>query len=335
METDYNSEYFQSRLHDIHSRCESVMKESKKYNILDRFFHFKIETLEIEKEIEDLNLSYDLKKVLVCETIDTVISESLHYIILDIKNCYGLWGKGIDNYLNNDKTTLIDNPVLLGISPFLFEQEEWIKVLSNDVKKSNYKSNDDYYVFTVIMTCLNDTLFRLGLNKFENLKGWQDDYLDASIMPILLWNDNDNFSNIKSKLRDKHIKDLIKDNKKNELNKIILSENLTTKNLAQILIDKLTYRLTYELEPSNQQDIKSFIYSNFRNKSNRQGTIKMFEDIPFIIKNIGAIKYDLLANLIDVNNQKVTNNVVSEILHRNFPQLSFKTIQGHETPIEK
>ncbi|SNB30433.1 hypothetical protein NO004_560093 [Flavobacterium psychrophilum] len=148
-------------------KIEEIIIESKKYNLIDRFYHLNIESNKLYKYINSLEADF-YKKMSYIGYI-TLIQNEIDELIDKIKNCYGIWNPKF--HLETQRTLFLDNPNLLGISPFLFDQEDWRKIILNEIEKLKYIEKHTNPIFWIIDGCLKDTFYRLQINEFSELQG--------------------------------------------------------------------------------------------------------------------------------------------------------------------
>ena len=216
-------------------KIEKVISDSKKYNLIDRFFHFSIEKNELIKYIISLEIVEKTKLELLNHLglLDFQKTE----VIEKIKKCYEI--ESVDFYKNSDRILFINNPNLLGISPFLFEQNTWSEIIIDDIRKSNFKSEDLNQIYNKIECCLNETLERLDKNDFNGLildNKWNKEISSSSDMFSLVVDEIfDLEENPKS--TESIIKNLIKKNIEVQVSKIALYGNFTTGKLIEKIIE--------------------------------------------------------------------------------------------------
>ncbi|WP_186824041.1 hypothetical protein [Flavobacterium psychrophilum] len=148
-------------------KIEEIIIESKKYNLIDRFYHLNIESNKLYKYINSLEADF-YKKMSYIGYI-TLIQNEIDELIDKIKNCYGIWNPKF--HLETQRTLFLDNPNLLGISPFLFNQEDWKKIILNEIEKLKYVEKHTNPISWIIDGCLKDTFYRLQINEFSELQG--------------------------------------------------------------------------------------------------------------------------------------------------------------------
>lgn len=167
---------------------DNIIFDSRKYSLIDRLFHFAIENSILMDYINSLVLS-DEKKLELIHNSFTIYDE-IDTVIDTIKNCYGI--KSIDFHSRSTKILFLDNPSLLGISPFLFTQIEWQNIIVDEIKKLKYKSDDINPIYDIIKNCLDDTFQRLRVDEFRDLRyklysdEWSEDILTANDMFSLI-----------------------------------------------------------------------------------------------------------------------------------------------------
>ncbi|HFG0578090.1 TPA: hypothetical protein ACGFUY_001940 [Flavobacterium psychrophilum] len=145
-------------------KLEKVLQKGKRFNLIDRFYYYSIKERQIKNQILKLNLTEDEYHEFV-SLIFIDFGSREHELKSAIIESYGL--SGIKAYSDTKKATILSNPNLLGISPFLFRinTNEWYDYLKNDIAK--YKNFNIYHIQQIILNCLNDSLGRLDLKHFE------------------------------------------------------------------------------------------------------------------------------------------------------------------------
>ena len=241
-------------------KIDRVIFESRKYNLIDRLFHFYIENKEMSKYVRSLKLDMNVGLELI-NYIGILHAEEIN-IISKIRKCYEI--ESIDSYINSDKVSFVNNLDLLGISPFFFKQEEWTQIIIEDIRRSNYKPTNLSELYVKIETCLNDTLERLGKKDFTDLtafgkwnKNTPSDMFSLLKDDILELDDN-------SKSTENIMKDLIKWHTETQLNKIVLYGNFTTGKLIERIIEMFAKK-SIKLSNENIEYNKRFKRQKFKN----------------------------------------------------------------------
>ena len=300
-------------------KIDRVIFESRKYNLIDRLFHFSIESKEMYKYVRSLKLEINIGLELT-NYIGILHSEGIN-IISKIRKCYEI--ESVDSYVNSDKVSFVNNLDLLGISPFFFEQEVWTEIIIEDIKKWLMEKAP----WLVIETCLNDTLERLGEKDFTNLTyfgKWNK--VEPSDMFTLLEDNifdlDNNPKSIESVMRN-----LIKKESETKT-KISLNGQLTTILLSQKIIAKFN-KEKVELNGINKSDIK-----NFQNYKGKCLVTKEIKNKRFFINNLKHIGLIMI-----VLEEYFNNNDVASVLNKTFPELgevstiknfsSIKLIKGY------
>jgi hypothetical protein len=250
----------QNRFPALFLKFENVFREAKKFNIIDRYFHYEIEIKEMLK-----NLSPQEEKELQIDVFN-VLRNYQYNLIYNIKYCYGLMQ--FQEYLESDKTLIIDNPSLVGISPFLFSQIEWILVLTAEVKKSSSKANNIYNFEKIIYNNLKETLDRLDMEDFGKLQhGWDKNNLSAWEMYNLI--KSEIYVAVRSgKSKEYLIKKLIKKNTVEISARTVLAGNFTTGKLIEKLIEGFGVK-NIKLNNDDINNIKNFVSKNFKNSKGK------------------------------------------------------------------
>lgn len=280
-------------------RIEGIILESRKYNLIDRFFHFSIEKDLLIKHLISSEESQDLKLELLKYV--GIIDSEISILIEKIKKNYGLFS--IVKNENNTQPNLINNPELLGISPLLFNQRTWTEIIIEDIKKSDYKVEHINQLFLIIENCLNETLERLGKKDF-NRKSSVD-------MFTLVVDDICELDN-----NPKSIENIIK-SLKTELNsyRIPLYGKINTSTLNKNIIARFN-KENIELNAITKNDIKNFIGQNFKNSKGKTLKSKELKNKLFFTKNLKHI--GLIMTVLEEN---FTNKDIAYVLHKTFPEL--------------
>ena len=307
-------------------KIEKVISDSKKYNLIDRFFHFSIEKNELIKYIISLEIVEKTKLELLNHLglLDFQKTE----VIEKIKKCYEI--ESVDFYKNSDRILFINNPNLLGISPFLFEQNTWSEIIIDDIRKSNFKSEDLNQIYNKIECCLNETLERLDKNDFNGLildNKWNKEISSSSDMFSLVVDEIfDLEENPKS--TESIIKNLIKKNIEVQVSKIALYGNFTTGKLIEKIIEMFAKK-PIKLSNENIEDIKSFISQNFKNSKGKNLGYKEIKNKSFFNEHLKFIK-SILIDCIKKGNIKCTEKDIARIIHKSLPELGeLKTIENY------
>lgn len=307
-------------------KIEKVISDSKKYNLIDRFFHFSIEKNELIKYVISLEIEEKTKLELLNHLglLDFQKTE----VIEKIKKCYGI--ESVNFYKNSDRILFINNPNLLGISPFLFEQNTWTEIIIDDIRKSNFKSEDLNQLYNKIECCLNETLERLDKNDFNGLildNKWNKEISSSSDMFSLVVDEIfDLEENPKS--TESIIKNLIKKNIEVQVPKIALYGNFTTGKLIEKIIEMFAKK-SIKLSNENIEDLKSFISQNFKNSKGKNLGYKEIKNKPFFNEHLKFIK-SILIDCIKKGNIKCTEKDIARIIHKSLPELGeLKTIENY------
>ena len=307
-------------------KIEKVISDSKKYNLIDRFFHFSIEKNELIKYIISLEIVEKTKLELLNHLglLDFQKTE----VIEKIKKCYEI--ESVDFYKNSDRILFINNPNLLGISPFLFEQNTWSEIIIDDIRKSNFKSEDLNQIYNKIECCLNETLERLDKNDFNGLildNKWNKEISSSTDIFSLVVDDIiDLEENPKS--TESIIKNLIKKNIEVQVSKIALYGNFTTGKLIEKIIEMFAKK-SIKLSNENIEDIKSFISQNFKNSKGKNLGYKEIKNKSFFNEHLKFIK-SILIDCIKKGNIKCTEKDIARIIHKSLPELGeLKTIENY------
>ena len=169
-------------------KVNRIILDSIKYNLIDRFFHFAIENNILMDYINSLTVTDEIKLELIHNSF--LIHNEIESVIEKIKNCYGI--QSTTFHVESERILFLNDPNLLGISPFLFNQNQWIKIIVEEIRKSKHIENDINYIFKIIKDCLNETFERLGVSEFSDLRykfysdEWSEEILTANDMFALI-----------------------------------------------------------------------------------------------------------------------------------------------------
>ena len=146
---------------ELNSKVANIIREGRKYNMIDRFFHYSIEENELKKIINNLDLNENNREALKSDLLSDLYFEE-HNLKGKIKESFGI--SNFEVYAESDKELIISNPNLLGISPFLFDESDWIRFIKNDIHKC--KNINFHYIESIVMSSLTDVLNRLEQDYF-------------------------------------------------------------------------------------------------------------------------------------------------------------------------
>lgn len=252
MESKITETTLRNNYPQIFKKIDKIIFESRKYNLIDRFYHFAIENDKLQKRINSLVTDDETKALFICYTF--LISDEQELLIKKIRDCYGL--NNIQFHIDSQRVLFLDNPDLLGISPFLFNQKEWEKIILNEVEKFKHEEEHLNSIFYIIKNCLDETFLRLGVENFNDLiynyyndNDWDEKIKTSSDIFTLIVDDiieyNDKLESIKAE--EKKEKDFLKFEIKNKtlINRITMNYNFE-------LIDKV-FEKYFELTiPANR-----------------------------------------------------------------------------------
>lgn len=313
---------FKEKYFKILFEVESVVQDGKKYNIIDRFFHYSIEETRMIKDIDTQNLIEEYKNDILKE-INSVFNELKINLIYKIKYCFGL--HSFSSYLNSSKTVIFDNPSLLGISPFIFDQIEWEYIIVNEIKKSGYDIASLYNIEKMIINNLEEALFRLNKEEFVCLLGWDIKRVSTENLFSLIRTRM--FETVKkSKSPELVIKEIIKKNTVVNSSRIVLTGNFTTGKLIDKIIEGFGSK---DIKLSNDEInyIKSFVSQNFKNS---KGKNLGFQEIKN--KTFFNLHKRLLKNILVTNRKSLRceQKDISRIINNTLPELGeLKTIENY------
>lgn len=326
MENKVSEQELRTKFPILFEKIERVIFESRKYNLIDRFFHFYIEKNEILKYV--ISLKLDINTGLDLINYIGLLDLEIGLLIEKIKKSYGIIS--VEFYKKSKKKLFIENPDLLGISPFLFEQEEWGEFIIDDIRKSSYEVDDINHLYNRIENCLNETLERLDKKDFNSVTfryKWNKEVSTPSGISALVVDDiYDLDKNPKS--TENIIKNLIKKNSETQLSKIVLYGNFTTGKLIETMIEKFGKK-SIKLSNDNIEDIKSFVGQNFKNSKGKNLGYKEIKSKSFFNEHIKLIKIILIDN-VKKENIKCTEKDIARIINKTLPELGeLKTIENY------
>lgn len=326
MENKVSEQELRTKFPIFFEKIERVIFESRKYNLIDRFFHFYIEKNEILKYV--ISLKLDINTGLDLINYIGLLDLEIGLLIEKIKKSYGIIS--VEFYKKSKKKLFIENPDLLGISPFLFEQEEWGEFIIDDIRKSSYEVDDINHLYNRIENCLNETLERLDKKDFNSVTfryKWNKEVSTPSGISALVVDDiYDLDKNPKS--TENIIKNLIKKNSETQLSKIVLYGNFTTGKLIETMIEKFGKK-SIKLSNDNIEDIKSFVGQNFKNSKGKNLGYKEIKSKSFFNEHIKLIKIILIDN-VKKEHIKCTEKDIARIINKTLPELGeLKTIENY------
>lgn len=303
----------------LYSKLDKVVFESRKYNLIDRFFHFAIEKEEMQREI----LNQKVEENVYSEIMGLLELEK-DLILTDIEYCFGF--HSFTNYLKSDKTIFIENPSLLGISPFLFSQTEWIYLIQSEIEKSRFKTNDLYNIELMIINNLQETLFRLNKKHF-NLSRWDEG--DFEPLDIFLFVRDKIFETAKnSKSINQDFLKIVQDNSLKNSSRIVLTGNFNIGKLKSIIIERFG-KESIKLNKDDLLNINGFISQNFKNAVGKSMQFNDITSISFFSKHIKLIKKILIEN-VKKGNIICTEKDIARIINNSLPALGeLKTIENY------
>ena len=329
MENKVSEQELRTKFPIFFEKIEWVIFESRKYNLIDRFFHFYIEKNEILKYV--ISLKLDINTGLDLVNYIGLLDLEIGLLIEKIKKSYGI--ESVEFYKKTNKKIFIDNPDLLGISPFFFGQEEWGEIIIDDIRKSSYEVDDINHLYNMIENCLNETLERLDKKDFNSItrgKWGKEVSTPSDISTLVIDGICDLDNNPKS--TENIMKNLIKKESETKT-KISLNGQLTTILLSQKIIAKFN-KEKVELNGINKSDIKNFVSQNFQNYKGRCLVTKEIKNKRFFINNLKHIGLIMI-----VLEEYFNNNDVARALNKTFPELgevstiknfsSIKLIKGY------
>lgn len=302
-------------------KLEKIFKKGMKYNMIDRFFYFLKEEKKLKKIINSTPEFGYWEEPFKHEFLRE-LKFKIETLKEDIKKSFGI--SHYTAYVNSEKTMIIDNPYLLGISPLLFEHNEWKNIIINDVSKRNF--NSIYDIETILMASLREALYRLEINEFlvneenKNTTNYSTNALFSLIADDIfeIIEDSKNIQNIENESGQK------KETKQDT--RISLKGYMNTGKL----ITKITEgfgKKGINLSEDERTNIQRFVSQNFKNSAGKQHIKMEISNRNFLITNIKLIKSVLLANKEQIN---CNNLEISRLIKNTFPEyLGLKTIENY------
>lgn len=301
---------------------ENIVRDGRKYNLIDRFFHYSIEEIKMLENIDKQDLTKNIKNDILKE-IENIFSELRINLINKIKYCFGL--HSFSSYLNNRKTTIFDNPSLLGISPFLFDQFEWECVIINEIKKSGYSITNLYNVEKMITNNLEEALFRLDKEEFVCLYGWNKKSMSANELFYLIRSRMFETAR-KSKSPELVVKELIKKHTVINAQKISLTGNFNEGKLINKIFEGFGVK-NIKLSNDEKNDIRAFVSQNFKNSAG-----KSLKHREIINKSFFNLHIKLFKNILIANRKalRCERKDIARIINKTLPELGeLKTIENY------
>lgn len=306
----------------ILSAFENVIKDERKYNIIDRFFYYSWQETELIDNIIRENLGEESESKIIRE-LYKAFGALRKKLVYQIKYSFGL--HSFKDYLNSGRSVLFNNPSLLGISPFLFTQTEWQIIVINDIKNSSHSKSNFYNIQLMLRNNLNEALFRLGEDYFEKLHGWEEEKMSDEGLYCLI--ENRVFETVnKSKNHESIIKEIVKKNTVVNSSRIVLTGNFTTGKLIDKLIEGFGAK-DIKLGTDEINDIKGFVSLNFKNAKGKNLEFQEIRNKPFF-----NLHKKLLKNILVTNRKLLRCELkdISRIINKTLPELGeLKTIENY------
>jgi hypothetical protein len=316
-----NGIIMKNRETNLELKLENIVRDGKKYNMIDRFFHYSIEEMELDKDIDRLDLTEDDKGAVRAELLSDLylIEKTLKE---DIKKSFGI--SDFEVYAKSEKKSIIENPALLGITPFLFNKNEWVKFMENDIKKC--KNVSFYHIENIIMSSLTDTLNRLDKDMFLLNNSTSDSNIFSAIGLFSLIVD-DIFEMIEnSDSTEFKTNQLNRDESLGQISRIRLTGNFNTGKLIDKLIEGFGFK-NIKLTDTEKKDIQSFVSQNFKNSSGKRLVFSEIKNRNFFYSHIKLIKSILVSNSKAI---RCNNKEISILINKTFPEsIEIKTIENY------
>lgn len=195
MENDFNQkELVEKYFLQIDKKIKKLICKSFRYNLIDRLFFFLIEENKIRKKYFSKMHAPKFTKQSYSDVLSYIEGEifvKLTYeLIHKIRKCYGL--NSIKTLINSETIIFLNNPILLGISPFLLDQNDWSKVIFEELKKSKFKFKDMDFVVEIIENSFSETVERTGFGNFVELRKkffdnyWREDFtIETNVFSLM------------------------------------------------------------------------------------------------------------------------------------------------------
>lgn len=308
-------------------RILDKITNGQKYNWIDMFFEYKIKRENLYKKInlvkfseENIKLNYTNFSELNQNENLIEIDKTINLLIGKIKSEFGV--DDFNFYKKKGKSRIINNPKLLGISPYLFNIEDFKNFLCLDLSNSKieFSSRDDFIYF--FEKTLNDTLQQLKSDAFlfYNIESVKEDdeiflYKTDDIINLFyeknysIWND-------------------VATNKKSEkkLERIVLQNYNTS-----YVIDTLTgsFKGAKALNEQQKMEIRKFVSMIFVNRGGKRMIYNEILDIIFISSNIKHLT-EILKSEKKFKLKSWSNKKLSELICNISPDhFKLKTIENY------
>jgi hypothetical protein len=304
-------------------KLEKILQKGKKYNLIDRFYYYLIKKNKIKNQIIKLDLSQDEYSEFTYFLF--IGFESREYELKSkIIESYGL--SNIKAYTNTKKATILNNPDLLGITPFLFRTNtnEWYDYLKNDIEK--YGNYNFYDIERIILNCLNDSLNRLDLDSFTRINIYSrkiENFTPDGLFSLLV---DDIFELIEKN-------DSIETTNQNKLVKNIagieriILDKYNTGNIVDTLIG--SFKDVNALDDTQKKEIRKFVSMIFVNKTGKRLKHEEILNVEFIDGNIKHLKENLNSKA-KFPLKNWTNKKLSELICAINPNhFKLKTIENY------
>ena len=257
------SKIFEEMEKDQQLALKKEIKKGKKLEPIEYFYYLLTKlykTKNIIKKFEqsnekDIELASDSYELIYC------LRSELLKIKVDILNIYEL--SNFIEYSKTDKATILNNPNLFGISPFLFEisTREWFNFIENDIK--NYGKFNLNLIEKKISSILKNTLNRIGASAFptHHRYDWaseeiESEYIYSNLVEDLFEAYEDRILDDFEKIEDNENRKFLKFFKSKELIKLKIHIDLPFD-----LADKI-FKKYFEINFTKDRCDK--IYSGFR-----------------------------------------------------------------------
>jgi hypothetical protein len=333
-----NDEFWLDYEKDHQLTLKKEIKKGKKLDPVDYFYYLlrKLYKANDKKNKLDMDNENDFQLHLSYYSLQI---EYLGYELFKIKNkilsIYEL--SDFKKYSKTNKATLLTNPVLFGISPFLFEisTREWFNFIGNDI--NNYGKFDLKLIEKKIYCTLNNALDRIGAKAFpkNNQYHWASEEVDSKYFCDNLIEDLfeaygdrilDDYREIEQKENRMFLNSIKLSKSKINIDRIVL-QNYSTGNI----IDTLTgsFKGAKALNDKQKREIRDFVSMIFVNKIGKKIKYTQIRDIRFISTNIKRLTETLKSEK-KFKHKCWTNKKLSELICNVSPDhFKLKTIENY------
>ena len=313
------------------------IKKGKKLDPID-YFYYLLEKLYKTKNKLDLCSKEDYSVDSKCYKYNTYIGD-LEYELFKLKNKILSIYELLDfkEYSKTNKATVLNNPNLFGISPFLFEisTREWFNFIGNDIK--NYGKFNLNLIEKKISSILKNALHRIGASAFptHHRYDWASEEIESEYFYSNLVEDL--FEAYEDRILEDHREIEQKENRmflnsiklsKSEINidRIVL-QNYSTGNIFDTLTG--SFKGAKALNDKQKMEIRKFVSMIFVNKIGKRIKYTQILDIRFISTNIKQLTETLKSEK-KFKHKCWTNKKLSELICNVSPEhFKLNTIENY------